>query len=383
MGQYRSRQAVGATARCLAKLDKTDQVYEQANIGKGAAKLIALMITHPLDFFQRPEMTQTLPQTMQAARITAYGAPQVIEFATRPVPRPKAGEVLVRVHAAPVTAGDARLRSGDVPRGMGLLLRIAIGWRKPRVAPGLTFSGEVVALGAGVTSLAMGQRVFGMKGFKGGAHAEYLTMNAAGMILPLPDSLSHEQGAAFFFGGMTAAEFLLDKAQVKAGERVLIAGATGAVGSAAVQIAAHVGAQVTAAASAQNLDLARQLGAITALDYRAGPVQGHFDVIVDVMGTYLWVGAKPLLSSTGRLCLITADLGALLGAALRPRRAGRRVIGGKVVETRAKMQNLITLHLAGAYTPVLGDVLPFAQLPRAHAIADSFHKVGNLVVVMT
>lgn len=328
-------------------------------------------------------MSQTLPQTMQAARITAYGGPEVIVFDTRPLPRPKAGEVLVRVHAAAVTAGDARVRSAQVPRGMGVLLRVAMGWRRPRMAPGMCFSGEVVGLGEGVDSLAMGQCVFGMKGFKGGAHAEYLTINAAGMILPLPDSLSHEQGAAFFFGGLTAAEFLLNKAQLKAGERVLIAGATGAVGSAAVQIAAHLGAQVTATASAQNLDLARQLGASTALDYRAGPVQGQFDVIMDVMGTYLWAGAKPRLTPTGRLCLITADLGSTLAAALHPRRAGRRVIGGTVIESRAKMQNLITLHLAGAYTPVMGDILPFSQLPRAHAIADSFHKPGNLVVVMT
>lgn len=327
-------------------------------------------------------LPQTLPQTMQAARITAYGAPQVIVFDTRPLPQPAQGEVLVRVHAAPVTAGDSRLRSGKVPRGMGVLLRTAIGLRRPRVAPGYSFSGEVAALGAGVSAFTQGQRVFGITGFKGGAHAEYLTIKADGLILPLPDSLTHEQGAAFFFGGLTAAEFLIDKAGLKAGERVLIAGATGAVGSAAVQIAAHLGAQITATASAQNLDLARQLGATAALDYRAGPVQGQFDVIVDVMGTYLWAGAKARLTPTGRLCLITADLGALLGAALRPRRAGRRVMGGTMMESRAKMQALITLHQAGAYTPVLGEVLPFAQLPRAHAMADSFHKVGNLVVVM-
>lgn len=142
-------------------------------------------------------MRQAIPQTMTAARITAYGAPQVIAFETRPVPRPGPSKVLVRVHAAPVTAGDARVRSGDVPRGMGLLLRIAIGWRRPRVQPGLTFSGQVVARGAGVTSLAIGQRVFGIKGFKGGAHAEYLTIDAAGMVLPLPDSLTMNRGRHF------------------------------------------------------------------------------------------------------------------------------------------------------------------------------------------
>lgn len=327
-------------------------------------------------------MPQILPNTMQAARITAYGAPDVIVFDTVPVPRPKSGEVLVRVHAAPVTAGDARLRSGNVPRGMGLMLRLAIGLRRPRVAPGLSFSGEVAALGTDVTNFTLGQRVFGIKGFKGGAHAGYVTINAKGLILPLPDSLTHSEGAAFFFGGLTAADFLLDKAKLRQGERVLVAGATGAVGSAAVQIAAHMGAQVTATASAQNLDLARQLGAGTALDYRAGPVQGQFDVIVDVMGTYLWARAQPLLALGGRLCLITSDMASLLGAILRPNRKGQRIYSGTSGETRAKMQRLLDLHLSGGYRPVVGQTLPFAQLARAHQIADTFHKVGNLVVLM-
>lgn len=323
-----------------------------------------------------------MTKTMQAARYSAYGGPDVIVFDRVPLPQPKAGAVLVRVHAAPVTAGDARLRSAVVPRGMGFLLRAALGWRRPRLAPGMTFSGEVVALGAGVTSFAIGQRVFGMKGFKGGAHAEYVTMDAAGMILALPETLTHAQGAAFFFGGLTAAEFLIDKAQLQAGDRVLIAGATGAVGSAAVQIAVHLGAVVTATASAQNLDLARRLGATTALDYRVGEVAGPFDVIVDVMGRYLWAGAKGLLSPQGRLCLITADLASTIAAALRPNRGGRRVLAGTIIESRIKMQRLVDLHLAGAYMPVVGQVLPFDQLARAHSIADSFHKVGNVIVVM-
>lgn len=327
-------------------------------------------------------MSADLPQTMTAARITAYGPPEVIVLDQLPLPRPAPGQVLVRVHAAPVTAGDARLRSGDVPRGMGVMLRLAIGLRRPRVAPGLSFSGEVVALGAGVANLALGQRVFGIKGFKGGAHAEYLTMASDGLILPLPESLNHDEGAAFFFGGMTAADFLLGKAQVQPGERVLVAGATGAVGSAAVQIAAHLGARVTATASAQNLGLARELGAETVLDYRAVPPAGPFDVIIDVMGRYLWAGARPLLAPKGRLCLITADLASVLAAALRPRRGGMRVYAGTMAETRAKMQRLVDLHHAGGYRPIVGQTLPFAQIARAHHIADGFHKVGNLVLRM-
>lgn len=319
---------------------------------------------------------------MKTACYTAYGGTETIIVADVPIPRPAAGEVLIRVHAAPVTAGDARMRSGRVPRGFGLLLRLVIGWRRPRVALGWAFSGEVAGLGAGVTTFTVGQRVFGLKGFRGGTHAEYLTIRADGPVLPLPATLDHKAGAAFFFGGLTALQFLTVKAGLQPGERVLIIGATGAVGSAAVQIAAQLGARVTAVASTANHALARKLGAEAVHDYRVGPVSGTFDVILDVMGTCGWTGAKALLAPGGRLCLITADLAGTLGAALRPRRQGRRIIAGTSGEGRADMERLVQVHSQGGYTPVLGQVLPFEQLQQAHRIAESFHKPGNLVVVM-
>lgn len=319
---------------------------------------------------------------MRAARYTAYGAPDTIAFEDLPTPAPGPDQVLGRIHAAPVTAGDARIRSGKVPRGMGLLLRAVIGWNRPRVRPGWAFAGELVEPGPGITGWPRGQRVFGLTGFKGGAHAEYAVIKATGPLMPLPDSLTMAEGAAFFFGGLTAAEFLIDKARVQPGERVLINGATGAVGSAAVQIASHLGAEVTAVASARNHALARKLGAKAVQDYQNGPVEGRFDVILDVMGTLGWTGAKPLLAEGGRLCLITADLATTLGAALRPKRGTSRVFAGPTGETPGQMRRLIALHQTGAYRPVLGEVLPFAELPRAHAIAESFHKPGNLVVMM-
>lgn len=323
-----------------------------------------------------------MSDVMQAARYLAYGGPDMVVIEQRPIPAPKQGEVLVQVRAAPVTAGDVRLRSGNVPRGMGLLLRAVIGWRRPRVLPGWGFAGQVVGLGAGATQLAIGQRVFGIKGFAGAAHAEYLTIKADGAILPTPDSLTDAEAAAFFFGGLTAAEFLIDKAQLQAGQRVLIAGATGAVGSAAVQIAAHLGAEVTALAAPRNHDLARRLGAVAVQDYAASPPNGPFDVIVDVMGTYPWARARPLLAQGGGLCMITADLPATLAAALRPHKEGRRRMAGTSSESRANMQRLIALHQARAYRPLVGQTLPFDQLPRAHGMAQTFHKVGNLIVQM-
>ncbi|MBA4325051.1 MAG: alcohol dehydrogenase [Rhodobacter sp.] len=315
---------------------------------------------------------------MQIARYTAYGGPETVALEDAPIPTPGQGELLIRVRAAPVTAGDARMRSGRVPRGLSLMVRLAIGWSRPRVAPGWAFAGEVAALGPGVTGFTQGQRVFGLKGFKGGAHAEYLTIPATGPVLSLPDTLSFEQGAAFFFGGLTAAEFLIDRARLAPGERLLVAGATGSVGSAAVQIARHVGAEVAATASPANHPLARQLGATEVTDYRSGPPQGPFDVILDVMGSLGWSRAQPLLTPQGRLVLITADLSEMLASALRR----RRFITGTNKDDLPSMRRLVDLHRAGGYTPVIGPTLPFAQLAQAHRIAESFHKPGNLIVTM-
>lgn len=160
-------------------------------------------------------------------------------------------------------------------------------------------------------------------------------------------------------------------------------GATGAVGSAAVQIAAGLGARVTALAGAANLTLARELGAETALDYRAGLPPGPFDVILDSPGVLGWPGARPLLAPGGRLGMVTAGLGATLGAALRPRRGGIRLCAAVIKESRAAMERLLALHAAGHYRPQLGAVLPLDRVAEAHEMASSGHKRGNVVVRMT
>jgi NADPH:quinone reductase-like Zn-dependent oxidoreductase len=317
---------------------------------------------------------------MKFARYTAYGPPETIRFEDAPLPVARPGEILVRVRAAPVTAGDARLRSGKVPRGLGLMMRLAIGLRRPRVAPGWSFAGEVADPGS--SGLVRGQRVFGLTGFKGGSHAEYLTIPVDGRVLPLPETLSLEEGAAFFFGGLTAAEFLIDRAGVTAGERVLVAGATGAVGGAAVQIARHHGAEVVATASPTNHALALSLGAKSVTDYREPLPAGPFDVIVDVMGKLGWKTSAPHLAPGGRLILITADLPQMLSATFRPRQSGCRVLIGTNKDSRAAMERLVALHEAGGYRPVVGEVMPFADLAKAHALAESFHKPGNIVVTM-
>ncbi|NJM84517.1 MAG: NAD(P)-dependent alcohol dehydrogenase, partial [Tabrizicola sp.] len=184
---------------------------------------------------------------MKAATVRRYGPPEVVGIEDLPQPRPTSGEVLVRVAAAGVTTGDARIRGGDAPPGFALLMRLIFGVLRPRnPVMGMEFSGTVAAVGPGATGFAAGDSVFGLTGMKGGAHAEYLTIRADARLFPQPESLTSTEAAGFFFGGLTAADFLIDKAGLQAGERLLINGATGAVGSAAIQIATGIGAKVTA-----------------------------------------------------------------------------------------------------------------------------------------
>jgi NADPH:quinone reductase-like Zn-dependent oxidoreductase len=242
--------------------------------------------------------------------------------------------------------------------------------------------GVVEALGPGAEGFAPGDRVMGLMGLKGGAHAEALVTAADGLLVRAPDSLSDEEAAGFFFGGLTAAAFLIDLGQLRPGERVLVNGATGAAGSAAVQIARHLGAEVTAVCGADNAGLARDLGAREVLDYRAGPIAGTWNLVMDVAGTLRWPIARNLLAPGGRLLPVTAGLGATLGNALRPRRDGKRITGGNFSETKAAMERLLKIHAEGGYRPVIGAALPFEQIVAAHRLAGSGHKRGNVVVVM-
>jgi NADPH:quinone reductase-like Zn-dependent oxidoreductase len=320
---------------------------------------------------------------MKAALCRRYGPPArvTIEEVFDPVPGP--GEVLVAIQAAGLTSGDARIRGARAPGGMGPVIRLVFGLRGPRRAVlGREYAGRVVALGAGVTRFAVGEPVFGITdGMRMGAHAEQVGVKADGLILPRPDSLSVREAAGFFFGGLTAADFLLDQCALQPGERVLVVGGTGAVGSAAIQIARGHGAHVTALAGADNLALARELGADAALDYRTDSAPGPFDVILDVPGVL--PDALTRLAPGGRLGLVTADLASMLGAMLRPTRAGgRRLCANVIKETPQAMARLMALHDTGAYRPLLGAHFPLSEIARAHAQADSGHKRGNLVIEM-
>ena len=189
---------------------------------------------------------------MKAAVYRRYGPPDVVRIEDAPMPEPGTNELLVRVRATTVSAGDSRLRSARVPPGFGLMMRLGFGITGPRKPVlGWDFSGEVAAVGPSVSRFAPGDKVFGTRM---GCHAEYVAVSEAS-VAPMPHRLRFEDAVALVFGGMTSLFYLRDKAKIQPGERVLINGASGAVGTAAVQLAKHFGAAVTGVCSAANAEL--------------------------------------------------------------------------------------------------------------------------------
>ena len=323
---------------------------------------------------------------MRAAIATAYGSPEVIKFVDLPVPAVGAGDILVRIHAASVSSGDWRLRSGVVPAGLGVLVRLAMGLRKLRQPIlGNDFSGVVEAVGGDVSRYRVGDAVFGSGGMRMGCHAEFRTFRETDSISAKPEHLSHREAAALPFGGQTALAFLRDKGKVKAGERVLVIGASGAVGCQAVQIARALGADVSAVTSIGNSDLVRSLGAATVIAHdRSDPlVQDRtYDVIVDTVGQHTYPALRHLLAERGRLLAIAAGLPDMLRSLVVNSVGRHRLLVGEAGESAALMADLAAMASSGAIRPVIDSVFPFPEIVAAHARVETRRKVGAVVVEM-
>lgn len=322
---------------------------------------------------------------MKAAVLTRYGAPENIHIIDLPDPVPGPGEVLVRLYATAVNSGDARVRAVDVPAGMGLPFRLIMGWSAPRQPIlGTEGAGVVAGLGAGVSRFAIGDEVVVFPGIKMGCHAEMMTIRETANIVPKPKPLSMIESACMMFGGLTALDFLQRKAGIKAGDRVLITGASGAVGSAGAQIARQLGAEVTAVTSTANLKLVAGLGVDAVLDYTKGPIPAPangYDIILDCVGSLPYPLARPLLAKGGRLLKVWATLPEMLLAPVTGRSNGHRVIAGVSAESRDDMLALVGWAEAGLYRPLIDSSAPFDQIVEAHRRASSGRKRGSAAVV--
>lgn len=321
---------------------------------------------------------------MRAIVCDRYGAPDVLRVDEVPTPAPRAHEVLIEVRATTVTSGDTSVRGLDVPRGFGPLVRLAMGFSGPRQRVlGTELAGVVVATGPAVTRFAVGDEVFAMSDSMG-CHAEYRVMAETAAISLKPSELSFEQAAALSFGGTTALEFFR-RAALQPGERVLIFGASGGVGSAAVQLAKHFGAHVTGVCSTANVELVRSLGADEVVDYTetdCTKTGEHYDMIMDTIGALPLSRCGAALRRGGRLLAIRASLLELVTAPFASLFSGKRVIAGPAIARAEDVRLLATLAQRGAYRPFIDRTYPFERAAEAHAYVDSKRKRGNVVLTV-
>lgn len=322
---------------------------------------------------------------MRAAVFEKYGSAAVVAVAEVPTPEPGPGRVLVRVAAAPVTAADVAARSGSP-----WFARLYFGLTRPKwPVLGSSFAGTIEALGDGVTGFAVGDTVWGMSSDFGG-HAELLVADASAVLGVLPAGLSAVDAAAILDGALTALPFLRDGAQLAAGQSILITGASGGVGSVAVQLAAHLGGIVTAHTSTGNVELVRSLGATDVIDYTATDYARSgrtWDVVLDAAGKSSFGTARRVLTPGGIYLSTVPSVGVLLGMLFTRRSRGKRArilfTGLRPVgDVRPELDVIADVITAGRLRAVIDQELPLDRASEAHAYVERGHKKGVVLLTM-
>jgi NADPH:quinone reductase-like Zn-dependent oxidoreductase len=321
--------------------------------------------------------------TMNAVVHHRYGPPEVLELDRLPRPVPAAGEVVVRNYAVTVTSSDCAFRAANP-----FFARFATGVLRPRrPVLGVEMAGEVAAVGEGVTGLDLGDRVVGVAGVEMGGYAEYTRLPAEAVVA-IPDTLSFADAVAVVEGGLTALPFLRDHAKLAAGQRVLVNGASGAVGTAAVQLAKHFGATVTGVCSTANLDLVRSLGADEVIDYTRTDFTRHreaYDVIFDAVGKSSFGRCRRALRPGGTYLTTVPSLPVMLQS-LWTRRFGTRTAAlaftglRPAVDKARDMEVLTALAVEKRIGPVIDRQWPLEKAAEAHRYVDQGRKRGAVVL---
>ncbi|HEY1016378.1 MAG TPA: NAD(P)-dependent alcohol dehydrogenase [Herpetosiphonaceae bacterium] len=322
-----------------------------------------------------------MEQMMKAVVTTAFGAADVLRLTSIRKPAPKDHQVLVRIHASTVTSAECAMRRGEPWWGRPIL-----GLRKPRPrlsVLGLEFAGEIEAVGGAVSRFRPGDEVFGFGGFGAGALAEYICAAEQGSLGRKPANLSYAEAAATVDGASTALFFLRDKGRLQPGQKVLVNGASGSIGTYAVQLAKYFGAEVTAVCSAANHELVRSLGADHVIDYvreNFAAAGKTYDLIFDTIGKSSFGHCRRALAPRGRY-LATVLSPTILGqAAWTALRGGPRVVTGMSVAKRAALAFLTPLLETGVIRPVIDRQYPLEQIAEAHRYVDTGRKKGNVVI---
>lgn len=322
---------------------------------------------------------------MKAVVYERYGPPDVLHLKDVEKPIPKDNEVLIRIHASTVTSGDSRMRSLNVPVGFGLIVRLVAGVAKPRQPIlGSELAGKIELVGKNVSRFKVGDQVFAFGGFSMGCHAEYKCMPENGAVALKPTNLTYEEAAAISFGGTTALDFLR-RGKLQSGESVLVNGASGAVGSAAVQLAKNFGADVTGVCSTANVEWVRSLGANQVIDYTKEDFTQNgetYDLIVDTVGMAPFSRSKGSLKEGGRLLLVLAGLPDMLPILWVSMTSSKKIIAGPAAERVEDLHFLAKLAEAGKFKPVIDRRYPFEQIAEAHRYVDTGRKKGNVIITL-
>ncbi|ALC55015.1 NAD(P)-dependent alcohol dehydrogenase [Bacillus thuringiensis serovar kyushuensis] len=301
---------------------------------------------------------------MKAIICTKYGPPNVLQLQNIEKPKPKKNEVLVKIHATSVSTGDCRIRGFNSPLLFWIPMRIILGFRKPRKPIlGVELSGEIEDIGSDVTQFKKGDPVFALTELNLGGYAEYTCVHESGLIALKPTNVTYEEAAVIPFGGTSALHFLR-KGQIKKGQRVLIYGASGSVGTAAVQLAKYFGATVTAICSSSNFDLVTALGADNVIDYMKEDFTKrgeHYDIIFDAVGKY----NKSLCTD-----------------ALMPNGKYVSVNGMMAKVSKEDMNLLKQLAETEKLKPVIDRTYRLEEIAEAHIYVEKGHKKGNVSITL-
>ena len=327
---------------------------------------------------------------MKAIVWTAYGQPEVLQLEEMEKPTPKANEVLIRIHATTVTAGDCEARNLKFPILFRLLMQMYVGLRKPKriTILGQELAGEIEAIGKDVKRFKAGDQVFGTTGLGFGAYAEYICLpekSAMGVLATKPANMTCEEAAAVPTGGLEALHFIR-KANIQRGEKVLIIGAGGSIGTFAVQLARYFGAEVTGVDSSGKLDMLRTIGADHVIDYTQEDITKRaetYDVIFDVMGKGSFSGSVRSLKQNGRYLLGNAGLSQMVRGRWTSIRSSKKVIIGAANQKNEDLLFLKALIEAGKIKAVIDRSYPLEQIVEGHKYVEAGQKKGNVVITIS
>ncbi len=321
---------------------------------------------------------------MKAIVHTKYGAPEVLQLKEVEKPTPRENELLIKIFATIVSSGDDRIRGAKFPPLFWLPARIMFGFVKPRKKiMGTSLAGEIESVGENVKLFRKGDQVFGSTDFGPGAYAEYICMSEEGALAIKPANMTYEEAAALFFGGHTALHFLR-KGNIQSGQKILIYGASGSVGTYAVQLARHFGAEVTGVCGTTNLELVKSLGADTVIDYTKEDFTKNgetYDTIFDTVGKSSFSGCIRSLTETGfYLRAVNLELSTIVRGVWTSITSGKKVVGGVAYEKREDLIFLKELFEAGKIKPVIDRTYLLEQMAEAHRYVDKGHKKGDIVI---